>query len=304
MIEKEVIRGKFEKMGAVVVFEDSRERDHLKWQRAHRRAGIISDADYQMMFGDSKDNRKRRYHAPIIDLKNIGNRETFVVDVFDDPRATVRVIDAKPKERHLLLMVTDGDSGDKAKYLMGHDERHWFIAAIPESAHAKNVADAMDALKPTRVRTKQEKVGVKTKDGNRRKNEAYIRQGEWFFIPAPKFDPTGCLIQKDEPIQRGLGKPHICQELVGKGGSIVWIHNKWAPNGVSESQANAIRKKNNIYASEAHAEWTQRVADAVVHVRGYVKHPDHNTIHLKAWHRVLANTENKARARNSLRFLD
>jgi len=34
--------------------------------------------------------------------------------------------------------------------------------------------------------------------------------------------------------------------------------------------------------------------DAVAHVRGRVWHPDHKTIVLDGWHRVLMNTENLA----------
>jgi hypothetical protein len=291
-------------MGAAVVFEDSRERSHLNWQRTHRRSRIVSSLDGRLQLVNSQGNENRRYHAPVIDMRSVGGRETFVVDVFDDPRAAVKVVDIRPKERHLLLMVIDGETGEKAKYLMGHDERHWFAAAVSESAHAKNVADAMDALKPTRILTKQAKAGVKAKDRNRRKNDAYIRQGEWFFIPAPLFEQGACVIHKDEPIQRGRGKPHICQDLIRKGGSLVWVHSKWAPNGVNETQANAIRKRNGIRGRDDLADWTQRVADAVVYVRGYVKHPDHKTIHLKVWHRVLPNMENKARATGFLRFLD
>lgn len=304
MISKEGIRAKFEKIGAVVVF-DSRERSHINWMSTNRKRHIISDANGRPLFQDSK-GKDRRYHAPVIDMRNVDGCETFVVDVFDDPRAAVQVLEAKSKERHLLLMITDGETGEKAKYLMGHDERHWFAAAVPESAHAKNVTDAMDALKPARVLTKQAKAGVKAKDRNRRKNDAFIRQGEWFFIPALQFDRSASVIHENEPIQRGSGKPHICQELIRNGGSVVWVHSKWAPNGVSEAQANAIRKRNGVggRALVRDAEWTQRVADAAVYVRGYVKHPDHKTIHLKLWYRVLPNTENKARAMSFLKFLD
>ena len=38
------------------------------------------------------------------------------------------VLDARPASRHLVLMVRDGS--DKNKFLLGHDERHWFAAAV------------------------------------------------------------------------------------------------------------------------------------------------------------------------------
>lgn len=293
MIAKESIQAKFGKIGATVVFEDAVARRRLRWQiENEHRAVRVAD--------DSGVNASRPTH--VVDMKAIDRRETFVVDTFDDPKVKVEVLDVRLKDRHLLLMVADGK--EKAKYLMGYDERHWFAAAVPESAHAKNVADAMDALKPARVLTKQAKAGAKAKDRNRRKNEAYIRQGEWFFIPAPQFEQGACVIHKNEPIQRGRSKPHICQELIRKGGSTVWVHSKWAPNGVTEAQANAIRNRNGIMWTENRSEWTQRVADATVYVRGFVKHSDHQTIHLKGWHRVLPNTENKAKAASHLRFLD
>src|SRR4051812_12799523 len=42
----------------------------------------------------------------------------------------VAVLDVQPEDRHLLILVRDG--GEKQKFLCGHDERHWFVAAIPE----------------------------------------------------------------------------------------------------------------------------------------------------------------------------
>jgi hypothetical protein len=44
----------------------------------------------------------------------------------EDPR-NYRVIDLRPEQRHLLLM----SENDKAKFLCGFDERHWFVCAVP-----------------------------------------------------------------------------------------------------------------------------------------------------------------------------
>jgi hypothetical protein len=38
-----------------------------------------------------------------------------------------------------------------------------------------------------------------------------------------------------------------------------------------------------------------------LHVRGAVRHPDHATLHLRDWHRVFINNENRP---DSLGFLD
>jgi hypothetical protein len=40
------------------------------------------------------------------------------------------------------------------------------------------------------------------------------------------------------------------------------------------------------------------------YAKGSVRHPDHNTIVLHGWHRVLMNTEQGARAMRHVAFLD
>jgi hypothetical protein len=44
----------------------------------------------------------------------------------------LEVVDVDRNDRHLLLLVRDGE--EKSKFLCGHDERHWFVAAVPEDA--------------------------------------------------------------------------------------------------------------------------------------------------------------------------
>src|SRR5438874_10650679 len=74
--------------------------------------------------------------------------------------------------------------GQKSKFLCGHGERHWFVAAVPESARGvSGVVEAMRALQPDGVRDAVAQ--TRPKDPLRRKNAAYVRQGEWFFVPAP-----------------------------------------------------------------------------------------------------------------------
>lgn len=104
----------FKKMGAVVTLRDEPTRRWItRWGAPAVRQPIKGETPR---------------HTPVIDLRTIKGVETFVVDTLDDPMVRVQVIDARPKDRHLLLKVGD------ARYLMGHDERHWFVAAIPESA--------------------------------------------------------------------------------------------------------------------------------------------------------------------------
>ena len=261
MIAVEGIREKFNSIGADVAFEDRR------W---------------------------KSQSAPVIDVVD----DTFVIDTRYDPQAKVRVIDTRPEERHLLLIVRSG-KGEVSKYLMGHDERHWFVAAVPEQLPMKNVADAMEALKPARVRNRQKRLGVRAKDRNRRRQKAFIRQGKWFFMPSQKLDTAGCVILRNEPIRRGRGKPHICEELIRKDGYRVWVHGMHAPNGITQAAFKKLPRK----VKETFG-WSTAFVSDIVYVRGHVRHPDHKTICLKEWHRVLPNTENKARAFRHLNFLD
>ena len=44
--------------------------------------------------------------------------------------------------------------------------------------------------------------------------------------------------------------------------------------------------------------------DPEVYAKGTVRHPDHATIRLTGWHRVLMNTEQGARAMQHVVFID
>src|SRR5918911_2414583 len=112
---------------------------------------------------------------PRIDIRTDSRGEYFAREFVGGPPVQLEVVDSRPKERHLLLLVRDGE--EKSKFLCGHDERHWFVAAVPESARGvSGVAQAMRALQPETVR---EAVAHKRpKDPFRRKNVAYVRQGE------------------------------------------------------------------------------------------------------------------------------
>src|SRR3954470_14817474 len=134
----------------------------------------------------------------------------------------VEVLDVRRTDRHLLLMVREG--GEKHKFLCGHDERHWFVAAVPESAAVGTVRAAKEALKPAEVRAAQARKGLRAEAGNRRKNAAYRRQGECFFIPAPDLKVEEKLVLHDEPITRGNGgKPHWCDLCYRTGGETVYV---------------------------------------------------------------------------------
>lgn len=243
--------------------------------------------------------------APDIDVKTSNRKETFVIDNYNDPDYTFEVIDINPEKRHLLLMMKKdipvSERHDKkaeiSKFLCGHDEFHWFVAAIPEEAHAKSIEEAMDALKPPVVQAVSQ--SLKKKDKNKRHNKAWKRQGEWFFIPVEGFNPDSLTILHNEPILRARSKPHMCEELVREGGQVLWFHWRYAPAGINDEQKRAIES-----AKGVHSGWQSRMVDASVYVRGHIHHPDHSTVYLDTWCRVFMNEETKAKARNNLRFLD
>lgn len=194
----------------------------------------------------------------------------------------VEVIATDPARRHLVLLVRNKDV--KEKYLMGHDERHWFVAAVP-GAGVKDVRSAMAALWPKEV---------PREDG--------IRQGEWIFRPIegnpPGFDSR--LIYHNEPLRRGRSKPHVAQELTRTGGVSVCVCSRF-PNGVTESAMQAIIKKDPKARTWG---WQRMVRDAAVFVRGAVRHSDHATVKLDGWHRVYLNNERFAAWAEKVVFLD
>src|SRR6202043_2415371 len=133
---------------------------------------------------DRPSRRSRaRSNVRSLDIQADRNGEFFEVVSPEGTDPEVAVLDVQPADRHLLLMVREG--GEKHKYLCGHDERHWFVAAIPESAPVGTVQAAKEALKPAEVQAVQARKGLRAGARNRRKNAAYRRQGEWFFVPAP-----------------------------------------------------------------------------------------------------------------------
>src|SRR6516164_2404755 len=118
--------------------------------------------------------------AVALDVRNDRQGEYFLIRKRED--VSVEVLEVKPAERHLVLLarVPRFRGGEtKSRFLLGHDERHWFVAAIPEESPVSTVAAAKQALKPEAVT--QRETAIRAKIRNRRVNKARIRQGEWFF---------------------------------------------------------------------------------------------------------------------------
>lgn len=233
----------------------------------------------------------------------------FSVDVTRDRRSTgfavavspgteASVSDVQPRDRHLVLVIHEG-SGGPHKFLCGHDERDWFAAAVPD-ASVTNVRGAKEALKPGIVRQAELRQGIKRQHRNRRRNAAFVRQGEWFFLPTPDLVVDPLTVLRNEPISRGRGKPHLTEFLVRTGGELVYVSRQY-PRGLSQtSYRRLISKKPSL----ANIPWSTMRHNPSVYVRGRVRHPDHKTIHLDCWHQVVMNTENQAASMSHLAFLD
>ena len=229
--------------------------------------------------------------------RRIRTPESFTIDIKQDKRGEyfdilqgkaspkLELLQVKPKERHLLLYSRDGQ-----RFLCGYDERHWFVAGV--TARVSTVRDAKASLIPVNI---QERVkGLASKHLNKRRNAAFKRQGEWFFIPVNRDVPKH-LILKDEPLRRTASrKPHICQEIYREGGELVYI--VW---GKEMTKAEYTHRKK---TDPKFNPWSpQMMRNPEVYARGYVRHEDHATIKLENWHRVFINAESST---SGVSFLD
>jgi len=211
----------------------------------------------------------------------------------------VSVMQSEPKQRHLLLLVRKaGDKPQLDRFLCGHDEREWFVAAVPGGA--SSVRQAMDALQPAGVRDALTRSHVSSRKRYTRKNRAFRRQGEWFFVPEPSFVVDEKLILRNEPLRRGAGKPHTVEELFRTGGETVHVCSKH-PNGILPKEYRELLRAS---PKAANWGWTVMRRNPGVYARGTVRHSDHATIDLSFWHRVLMNTETQSRTMANVAFLD
>lgn len=249
------------------------------------------------------DRPRRRFGTSssllTLDIGTDRRGEFFEIAPQNGTDPEVEVISVRPSNRHLLLLVREDDG--KNKYLCGHDERHWFVAGIPETAPVGTVRQAMEALQPREVQNAVARRGVSSKARNRRKNPAFIRQGEWFFLPVANMAVDETLVLNNEPLSRGNGgKPHWVDFCYRTGGESVHVCNRH-PNGVTASQYRKILSGNGKAKNWG---WRTMRRNPGVYVRGRVRHPDHATTTLHGWHQVVMNTENESRAMRNVAFLD
>jgi len=224
----------------------------------------------------------------IADIRGQGKNEHFQFRVDPEQLQSIQVVDLDREGRHLLLNVKTKEAKEPQKFLAGHDEYHWFLAPVPRSSI--NVEAAKEALKPAPVQEAQRKTKVRRKHLHKRHQEAYIRQGEWFFVPEPDLVVDPVLVLKKEPIRRGRGKPHLCEELYRVGGVAVMVSDRHR-DGISMDRYNNLTQKER---REQGPTWTQMMRNPRAYARGKVTHPDHSTIVLNGWHRIRVNNEAEA----------
>ena len=236
-----------------------------------------------------------------LDIQRDSNGEFFELRVPTHLSDTldVTVMQSEPKQRHLLLFVRKpGDKPQLDRFLCGHDEREWFVAAVPGGV--SSVRQAMDALQPAPVRQALASHNVSIKKRNARKNRAFRRQGEWFFIPEPSLVVDDKLVLRNEPLRRGAGKPHMVEQLFRTGGETVYVSSKH-PNGLLPAAYKRLLKTD---PSAARWAWRMMRRDMGGYACGAVSHADHATITLPFWHRVMMNTETQSRTMRNVAFLD
>jgi hypothetical protein len=228
--------------------------------------------------------------------------EVFSIE-YDPATAEPEVVSADPARRHLLLMIRRfdraGNVTEKPKYLCGHDERHWFAAAVPTPG-VRDVCSAREALKPEIVRVEEIRRHVHRKVRNRRRNRAFIRQGEWFFLPRPRLVVDEEMILTNEPLRRGRGKAHMLEEAYRVGGEEVWV-DRDHPMGLTEAQLTAYLRAN---CKKKREHFRQMRRNPTVYARGRVRHRDHATVRLRGWHLVVVNREREAAHGEFLDYVD
>jgi hypothetical protein len=219
-----------------------------------------------------------------LDVLRDGAGEFFLLNLDQARNDAYDATDVQPKRRHLVLLDRAGEKAER--YLCGHDERHWFVAGVHPGI--ATVQRAMDALQPEPVREAVRQAGLNRRRRHRRHNEAFLRQGEWFFLPRPDFIAPRDAILRDEPLVRGRGKPHRAELLVRFGGDTVHV-SRMHPEGLTTDKLQRFKK----LEPEAFARlsWRTMRRNPTVYVRGKVRHPDHATLHLPCWHRVVVNAE-------------
>lgn len=131
-----------------------------------------------------------------VDVGRDRDGDLFLIDRPWNVRLSVPDVDAG--DRHLLLVAEQPRAG-VSRFLCGHDERAWFVAAVPEIHEVRTVDAARDALKPDEVWAEIRAHDLPRDQWNLRCTAAFLRQGEWFFLPRPWIKVQWRDVLRDDP---------------------------------------------------------------------------------------------------------
>ena len=165
--------------------------------------------------------------------------------------------------------------GEKSKFLCGHDERHWFVAAVPEEARGvTGVATAKEALQPAR--------------GPRALGRAQAAEGS-VSPPERRLRPPGRVVLRARHADRPAGRARVCATSRSRADARQAardavrvsarrrdrLRQRRAPE---RDQRGAVRPPDDGAAAKG-AVVRPWFATPSVYAKGAVRHPDHATIH-------------------------
>ena len=172
-----------------------------------------------------------------------------------------------PRRPLLLLLVRDG--GEKGKFLCGYDERHWFVAAIPEGGAASAASTSAKACAAAGGGPRRPLTGCG--QGSPPAAQCGVRPAGRVVLPAgASLASRSTSVRRDEPLSRGRGKVHVLALAFRRGGETVFV-NAAHPSGITEASYERL-------SAEQRRGLARMVRDPELYAKGAVRHPDHNTI--------------------------
>lgn len=212
--------------------------------------------------------------------------EDEVGEYFDVRRSrevVLAVVDVQPDDRHLVLSAWNSVGEDR--FLCGHDEYHWFVAALPSETEIETVAAAKEALKPDLVKQLEHR---RQRGRKHRRHDVFVRQGEWFFTACPHASVDLRRVVRDGVLVRGEGsKPHYC-EFLYEDGEREYECSRYPKLAFFETEYRHLlrtRRKAKQW------NWKQLTFQPDIFVKGWIRHVDHSPLFLDVWHQVTKNRE-------------
>ena len=245
---------------------------------------------------------RRNRTSGVISLDVQADRKGEFFEIVRQPgaEAEVAVLDVQPADRHLLLLVREGEREEQVPLRPRR-------AALVRRRHPR---DRPGRHRPpgqggAEARRGPDRPGPPGAPGRGPQPPQERRlpsaRASGSSCPSPASPWTRSWSCRNEPLRRGNGgKPHWAEFCYRTGGETVYVCSRH-PNGVTEAQYKGILAGNPKAKGWG---WRAMRRNPGVYVRGRVRHADHATITLHGWHRVLMNTEGQSRAMRNVAFLD